>query len=426
MDVITLDPTTYLPEQMVEGYSSMIWTERHVDASEFQMKSSRVEEMKARLPEGSYISLRDSNEVMEVETHSEGINDAGIAELTIKGRSFVNCFERRYIAGDYGVGWEMLQEYTAQDAMLVLLFNAVNNPTVVDLTGSPNAHDPADYLPGTVITKSITVITPPGEPVNGEIDLSDLQTTKVWALQSGQVYPKVLDLLSLSELGLRMIRPPTHALYGVYVQADGTFAPIKMSDGSLRFDVYNGRNRTITPSEVDPLEPVIFRYDAGHVVAPNFLSSIKDYMNFAHVSSSFGDVDVWVDGPVELVGTTGSTDIWQMQPLEGRERRSLFVDAGNLDDSMLSDPNAALRQIGYSALKQAKRLKMMEAAVSLDTPYSYGVHYGLGDYVTMVGGPGFIQNMQVIEYVRTEDETGETGYPTLIQKEPPSPITPTD
>lgn len=422
MDVVTIHPTTYLPEEMVEGYTSMVWTERHFEPGEFQLKTSMIDETAAKIPEGSFISLRDSAEIMQVETQSTQINDEGVAELTVKGRSFVSCFEQRYVAGDYGFGWDMLQDYTAQDALLVLMYNAINNPTTQDLTGSPSAHDPSDVLPNTVITKTIHDSYITSTDVNADVDPADLSTPQTWAMQSGQVGEKVLNFLTLAELGLRIIRPPTLGLYGVYVQSDGSFAPIKLNDHYLRFDVYNGRNRTTRPSDSDPLEPVIFRYDAGHVVSPNFLSSSKDYKNFAHVSSSYGDVDVYSDGTMELVGTTGGIpghDIYQMFPLTGNQRRSMFVDAGTLDDSMLSDPELALRQIGNTALKRARRLKLMDAAVSLQTPYRYGVEYGLGDYVTMIGGPDFVQNMQVVEYIRTEDENGDLAYPSLIQKEPP-------
>ena len=97
MEVLRLNPTTYLPDSLVEGYTSMIWTERYLENGEFEMKTPKVSETKALIPENSMLSLLDTQEVMFVETHSIGRDSNGISELTVKGRTFETFLQKLYL-----------------------------------------------------------------------------------------------------------------------------------------------------------------------------------------------------------------------------------------------------------------------------------------------------------------------------------------
>ena len=65
-------------------------------------------------------------------------------------------------------------------------------------------------------------------------------------------------------------------------------------------------------------------------------------------------------------------------------------------------------------LEAGKRVVMLSGDVSPLSPYIYRTHYNLGDTVSLHGDHGLVEKMVVSEYIRTEDENGDRGYPGLI------------
>ncbi len=59
MDLVRLGAaytTAYIPDLLVEGYNSLIWTERFDAFSEFELKSFDVAGMLSQLPEDTLVS----------------------------------------------------------------------------------------------------------------------------------------------------------------------------------------------------------------------------------------------------------------------------------------------------------------------------------------------------------------------------------
>lgn len=429
MDVLPLDKDTFLPDGLVEGFTSKIWTERYGPAGDFQFKTPLINETREKLPEDTLITLRDSDTVMVVENHEIGVDEDGIEELTITGRTFETFLEKRYIVGDYGVPWALQLNYTVQDALMLYIWNSVVNPHLYDVTRPGDVpHIAQDNIPNVLVSDSVVPtsgpITYPGAD-EGEFDPSDLVSTQEWWIGSGQIYKQVVDFLNVGKLGIRIIRPVSVFQMIADINAGGAITKIPSSGSSggtdpifwdyggdhLRFDIYNGRNRTVNPSEVDYQTPVVFRYDAGHLESPKYLFSSKDYMNAAYVASSQGDMFVWDPSAGDYSGP-GDT----VRLPSGLEYRSMYVDYGTVDDSV-TDLNEALRQRGLAELKLHNRQKILDGAVSPNSKNKYNVDYFLGDYVTFMGKYGVVEDMQVAEYIRTEDAAGERGYPTLVHKE---------
>lgn len=173
----------------------------------------------------------------------------------------------------------------------------------------------------------------------------------------------------------------------------------------IRLDVYNGLDRTRFQSD---REPVIFHYDSGHVNSPKYLFSIKDFYNLALVTSSLGVTEVW-----PVTGTTPPST-----PPTGLDRRVLHVDGGTQGDALLADFTQSVIQKGMVELAKHNRMILFDGAISSVSPYIYGVHYFLGDEVTLLAQYDFEAEMTVAEYVRTEDHEGDRGFPTLILSSP--------
>jgi hypothetical protein len=68
---------------------------------------------------------------------------------------------------------------------------------------------------------------------------------------------------------------------------------------------------------------------------------------------------------------------------------------------------------GRIAIDNQNRVTIVKSDISSVTPYQYRTDYNVGDLVTLDGNFGVSAVMRVIEYVEIEDESGESGHPTL-------------
>jgi sulfate adenylyltransferase subunit 1 (EFTu-like GTPase family) len=106
----------------------------------------------------------------------------------------------------------------------------------------------------------------------------------------------------------------------------------------------------------------------------------------------------------------------------GYDRRMMFVDASDIDSEYTTAPTGTDRTNILAAMKirgQAELAAQNEVALVKTEPtknstiYKYREHYAVGDIITVDGEYNETSSMQISEYVEIEDETGESGYPTL-------------
>ena len=389
MDIFRLDPTTYQPDALLEGYNSMIWTERHLGAGDFEFKTSEVFPTMPLLPEGTLLSLLDSSEVMIVESRVIEEDSEGRPELKVTGRSFETFLENRILlAAVYRTPWLTTKTYTPSEMAELLLWNHLVNTTGEDPTRPDWTIDNKTGIPNIVVTDS--AILP--------------ETAKGWWLEEGDVYSLFQGFLSLGVLGIRNVRP--HNTSADVVTFDTTrtatrgnvIKTAKTNIQELRLDVYSGIDRTRYQTD---REPVMFHYDSGHIDNPSYLFSTKEYKTMVTISASFGSVNVYPEA-------FASND-----QLTGYQRRTLFMDGGDMGEQDFQTFLAVLVQKAQMELKKHQKLRLFDGAISPVSPYIYGKDYLLGDKVTLMAQYGFEQTMVVSEYVRTEDVDGDRGYPGL-------------
>lgn len=94
-------------------------------------------------------------------------------------------------------------------------------------------------------------------------------------------------------------------------------------------------------------------------------------------------------------------------------------DANLKDDGLTNENHSRIRSDGQKYLNEHKDIEIITADISPNTPHRYNEDYGLGDLVWVQGKYGELQKMVVSEFTRTEEATGETGYPTLVRWEEP-------
>lgn len=388
MDLLTLDFDSLQPTNIFEDYTSLIWTERFGTYGEFLLTSSKVEDTLTSLPLGSFITLRDTYEVMVVETHSIEPNQAdGTPELKISGRSLDSFFENRVLVPSvYGESWNLLQSYTPQQMLALLIWNAICNNTEQDPTKAEDDF-PIPQIDSKLYHPKVAVSLGPVK----------LQTPINWSLSAGAVSEQLKTIQQAYQLGIRTLRPInvessyTKISFDTTVDSSTRGLPIieyDIADNTkLRFDVYQGIDRTVDQTVVSP---VIFSVSSGHVTKPKYLKSIKNAKNQGVVISEWGTFIF----PQDLA-------------LDGFLCKSALIDGGSREFQQL---------VSYSALELQKSqvLAMADGEIAPSSPYKYGVDYFLGDTITFSGSYESDTPMFVNEIVRTSDLNGETISPGIM------------
>lgn len=359
MDIYRLDPTTYDSPTLVEGFTSKIWTERYVTPGEFQFQTPKIEEMMAALPIDCLISLRDTEEVMMVDTHLIEEDEDGFDALTVKGVSVDGFFNDRVSSYDFSSTVRPTPDpggsYAQPQTIIVQLLHYAG-------VGSTPPAWPAlhsgDILPNVSVVDGITTL--PGV---------------IYSDGSGNTQERILKLLGQYGWGIRQIRPSSPG-------------------NDMVVEIYEGSDLTAT---------VNFHVDRGDVTSPSYLISKRNYKTVAYVYAPIGARAVW------LPGTSAFTT--------GFARRVLYVRADDLTEVPAGGATAdsMLDQRGRDELQKYNQTFWFDGEISNLSEYKYKVDYNLGDLVTMRGNYGVSKVMRVNEFIRTEDAKGEeSGYPTLV------------
>lgn len=442
MDLVRLGApysTQYLPDALIEGYSSAIWTERFFTPGEFEIKTADVDRMMELLPEDTLISHLDTDQVMMVESHTVEDDEDGNPVLTITGRSLDLMLEHRFVESRYQKRRSMRRKYSPVGALSVLLWQAFANTSGKDVTRGDKDDDTGerndyswntqDAIPNVVITDSA----------------ADNGTSKDWFLNEGMLLPQIAKMLTKADLGIRVIRPGSESNAQVITVktnlADRGDVVRTYTTGitAMRFDIYQGIDRSHTSEP--PENRVQFSVLQGDITEAQYARSKKDMKTIVEIMTSAsiadqarnateraytgirrkvsaidaGEPDI-PDAPdrpedprknatqAEKNAWREAIDNWRDKMTAWRNKRDRIMDA--FKEAAIDD--------AQGELKAKRRLKMFSGNISPMATYQYRVHYGLGDTVSLYGDYDEVQKMIVAEYVRTEDENGDRGYPGLV------------
>lgn len=366
MDLITLN-SNHQADKLIEGYDSLIWTERFNTIGDFEIQTGDINKFLTLLPEGLPISLRESNQVMVVETHRIVRKKNTGAKLIIKGRSFESILDRRVAVKSMTTGgeWVVNAKIPSDVAHYIIAQICVNG--ILDAGDIfPSAQvqfpTPADYLTSTGPTRAFTV--PRGNLLDAVINL--LHTEAKFDASTTPDTPAVVPH------GIRAIRP----------SSSGT---------AVAIEIYTGTDRTAT-----------VYFDATRDLLDD-----GEYL-FSKVGSAT-DAYILGNGASIKMSKTSTAKT-------GLDRRVILVD-GTQAPGTGTD---ALKAHGETSLAEARETAMFDGSINQDvSPYAYGVDYNLGDIVKLVGDYGLVENARVTEYIRSEDATGFKSYPTLTTVETP-------
>ena len=322
----------------------------------------------------------ETNEVFRVDDHSVELND-GVPELTVTGRSLTVFPENRiWRNAPYGKKISMAKKYSIRQAAEVWLWNAICNGTGNDRIHTASSYPAANQLPNVIVTDSV----PPAS------DGPNIARK----VQIGDVYSQLLTFLSSGKLGIRIIRPNGTSGRKVSVDSDGVFSTDHVDNiDKLRFDIYRGRDLT---------DKIVFSWKAGHLLEPTYYFASTVFKTGAFVD---GDPRThYYTDPDAVAGTNA-----------GWNRLDAYVDGGSKDDGTTADDfEDSLEDAGLKAVrKDGKRVSSVEATISPDANFKYNRDYRLGDQVMVQGRYGAKDKKYVIEFIRSHDDNGDIGTPTL-------------
>lgn len=349
--------------ELINDIKTKLWIERYRDICDFEFIADTESLVHLRLPIGTLLSHTESTEVMIVENHEINDEIGKETEVKITGRSFESFFENRTVGSNKV--WPtvasapeeyLLPEEFTWDQAVILLNEHISVDHVIDF-------DDAIH--------HIEVLT----------DIIDDGDTHERYIKRGNLYTRLIELLDIDNLGIKVMRP-------------GVRSPLGFDSPNMAVLIHKGQ---------DLSQEVAFSYTTGEIQSADYLWSNKRLKNAALVTGR------WLETVVKDVSA-------------GYDRRMMFIDASDLDNAYSEAPIEPDRSIileamdirGQAALFAQRDIALVKAEPTRNsTMYKYREHYDVGDIITVDGEYNELTTMRISEYVEIEDETGESGYPTL-------------
>ena len=380
MDLYTLSPT-FLADQVVDEYASAIWTERYSAAGDTQLVVPATQKNIDLLAEGTFLALRGSKEVMQLQTQSI---DKGM--MTVVGTSLVGFLNERQSwfsnPGTTGPS-DRISDYTRDTLTPGNFIAYVVERMVIDPLSFTGDWADANLDWGHEVIPGLEL---------GAVD--DTGPDKRLTVTVGPLYDAIAQVAMKEGVGISLYLDSADPVTG-YV---------------LKFTTYRGQDRTSAQST----NPVIR-------LSPE-LNSISDLKEVRSIANFKNVAYVYYQGEV----TEHLLEPSEPEP-EGFDRRVLVTNAegepvgrkvtgssGYSYTVVGSGEIAAFReQNARDELANHNYIRALDGQTSPHNDYKYGVDYGLGDVIELEGTTGLISNARVTEYIRSDDQQGEREYPTI-------------
>lgn len=365
MEVLILDKLLR-PIDVVDMFMSTIFTERVGDMGDMELVTLSTPANKKRFTTGTWLTVNDSDRVMEITTVEDRIDDEGRAILKVKCEELVRVLMARNalkaIVGGVAPTWVITD---APADVMRYIFDQICRLGTVDAADIIPFIQPGTLYPASTIPEPIFEIE--------------------WEQKPDSVFAAEKELGDIFDLGFRLYRDPN-------------------SLSKLYFDVYAGSNRT-TNQSFHP--PVIFSGDLENLQNMAEFKDVSKYFNVIRVVYIYRDEVTDTD-----VAQTVVVSDDDFTPPEGFDRRTKTVTITNIPEE-ITDITAYLIACGRDELMKSRPFAAFDGQVNPDAQYVYGRDYYLGDVVEFQGNNGESAHMRVQEYIRVQDEQGERSYPTF-------------
>jgi hypothetical protein len=355
---------------VIDGFLSLIWTERYYGDGEIELVVPATTEMIQRLRIGMFLGLDVSDKVMILETLNieEG-------KLKVTGISLLPWLNNRFIriSAAHEDRYWYLSGGTAGWTLWAIVY-------YMCCQGSP-------YLDGTISTG----VTNPQALIIPGLTLKDYDKSGSninVGVPYGPVYNALREIATTYEIGMEI-----------------TLESVTDSSFSLGFRSYKGLNRTSSQTE----NPVV-RFSPQM----DSFTNIKELQSIAALKTL-----VYAFAPQNPDGLATTPGVSSLTGSEytGFDLRALLVFAEDITTDMVAGSQANLLSIlnsrAYDALTNHVFVKAVDGEIVPENQFQYGVDYNLGDVIEVEGNSGIVQTSRITEYIRAQDEAGERAYPTV-------------
>lgn len=370
MELFTMGNGFY-KEEVVDEFSSVIWTERYYGNSEFELVVPATTKMFETLKENKFVGLVGSEEPMIVDTV-----EVENGKLKVSGSSVLSWMNNRIIRTSSSHderNWVIEGLTPGAIMMTIIQYMCIDSPYLDGSapTGIPN---PWIYkIPGLVVFGW---------------DNSD-PIIPSYSVPFGPVYDAMKEIATTYEIGQKI-----------------TYAP-PGSGHDIMYSNYKGLNRTGSQTANTAVR---FSPSMDSLTDIKELHSVKEFKT--DVFSFAGQLTALTDGL-----QPGISSIYTDSAVSGFDRRQrlLFVDDIS-SESIEGDPLNLLIVLESRAkddLSDHKIVKVVDGQMVPTAQYTYGTDYNLGDIVELEGYSGITQEARITEYIRTQDTSGEKAFPTV-------------
>lgn len=374
MEPYTLD-RSFHKQNIIDGFDSVIWTERYYGDSEVELVVPATVEMFQKLALGTFLGLNGSDEVMMLET----MNIEG-SKLKIKGLGILPWLDNRFVRTSpkhEDKHWPV-EGATAGGTLWAILWNMC-------CQGSP-------YLNGTIPTG----ITNPERLVVPGLNLVSADASgpiiKV-AVPYEPVYKAMREIAVTYEIGMQIV---------LAVVTDTSYI--------LGFRSYKGLDHT-SGQAVNPVIRFSPQMDS--------FTDIKELQSIAALKTlvyAFAPGLKPDEGAPVLTTVPGVSSLSGPQ-YAGFDLRALQVFADDITTDMVGGSQAkVVDMLNSRALDEINKnhyVKTVDGEIVSESQFQYGRDYNLGDVIEVQGYTGVVQAARITEYIRAQDSAGEKAYPTV-------------
>lgn len=347
--------------EVLDNYTSLIWTERYSDVGDFELTLPFYIQYLPSLIPDNYICMDESDVVMVIEDVNLSSDSKEGYSMTITGRSLESVLDRRIV-------W---------------------NKTIIN----PNDNDTEKFQTSLKKILDSNIIKPSDSarkiPNFNFIVNDDPRFNSKDAIFNGYFYGETL----------------LEVVNSVCSTFDcGYSLRLNKSTKQLNFKLYYGVDRSF---DQDKVPRIIFSPDYDNLSSSNVYNSIYNYKNTALV---YGEKEV--DKPKTLTITDSK--------FKGYNRRETFVDASGInpyDDNqqLISDSlyMKLMKQKGYEELLESSYEDAFDGTSEDSLSFKYGKDYFIGDIVQTANEFGYKSRSRITEFIRSKNVNKSEQYPTF-------------
>ncbi len=371
----------YELEGIIDTYESFIWTDRFDSYGDFELYTPFNNYILNICRQNYYLAIDESphNMIIEdimVQTDAENGN-----HLVIKGRSLESILDRRIV-------WHQTTISASTDHTLLTGITQL----LTDAFIKPKQEVPQRKVDNFYIKKP---------ELNFLIEEFEIEKTQFTGDSLDSI---VMDICDSFEIGYRILFGyQIKKLYNEIEVWDATnnnwVIKSNIDDFDMFFELYLGYDRSYDQPEGSDLPYVVFSPNFDNIINTNYLDSISGMKN---VTLVLGEGD----------GTTRKRLIVGKEA--GLQRRELYTDARDLQKRDYgSQYTLALKQRGIENLYDNSRMTSYEGEVEPLLSFVYGRDFFMGDTIQISNEYGISGKARIIEWIRSESDTGLNVYPTF-------------